>query len=93
MTECPHATLSFFWQVFPPGTQGNRWAKIAEYVQTHAHTDWQRTEKVSHMLMCRTGELVMVGGGEKCVLHVSDCSVSLNLKGGDPEGERAEERQ
>jgi hypothetical protein len=46
---CLHATLSSSWQVFPPGTQGNRWAKIAEYVQTHAHTDWQRTEKVSQM--------------------------------------------
>lgn len=32
-------------KVFPPGTQGNRWAKIGEYVQTHAHTEWIRSEK------------------------------------------------
>eukprot|EP00043_Microstomoeca_roanoka_P000986 m.30337 g.30337 ORF g.30337 m.30337 type:complete len:597 (+) comp10598_c0_seq1:122-1912(+) len=32
-------------KVFPPGTQGDRWAQIAEYLQIHAHTAWRRPSK------------------------------------------------
>ena len=33
-------------QAFPPGTQGDRWDQIAEYVKIHAHTEWKRPSKV-----------------------------------------------
>eukprot|EP00051_Salpingoeca_urceolata_P008232 m.104459 g.104459 ORF g.104459 m.104459 type:complete len:575 (-) comp15644_c0_seq3:85-1809(-) len=32
-------------KVYPPGTQGDRWGLLAEYVQTHAHTTWRRVNK------------------------------------------------
>lgn len=32
-------------KVFPPGTQGDRYGLISEYVKTHAHTAWTRDVK------------------------------------------------
>eukprot|EP00052_Salpingoeca_macrocollata_P006557 m.54360 g.54360 ORF g.54360 m.54360 type:complete len:781 (+) comp15507_c0_seq1:506-2848(+) len=32
-------------KVYPPGTQGDRWDQIAEYVKTHARTTWKRPSK------------------------------------------------
>jgi hypothetical protein len=32
-------------KVYPPGTTGDRWAQIADYVHTHAHTAWTRAGK------------------------------------------------
>eukprot|EP00045_Choanoeca_perplexa_P017608 m.259201 g.259201 ORF g.259201 m.259201 type:complete len:703 (-) comp17585_c0_seq4:1455-3563(-) len=32
-------------KVYPPGTQGDRWLLIAQYIKTHAHTPWIRPSK------------------------------------------------
>lgn len=31
--------------VYPPGTQGDRWQLIADYLHVHAHTEWTRPAK------------------------------------------------
>lgn len=32
-------------KVYPPGTQGDRWQLIADYIKIHAHTEWVRPAK------------------------------------------------